>query len=70
MKTRILPASVYILTAKEELDYDRGGYDRETILESLNGRFGESESPMPKGKFTEVRRRDGRVIGRFFKGNG
>jgi hypothetical protein len=64
MKTRILPKSVYILTTQEERNYDRGGYDRDTILDSLNRRFGEPES-LADDAFTEVRRRDGRVIGRF-----
>ena len=64
MKTRILPKSVYVLTVQEESDYDRGGYDRETIIESLNQRFGGSEG-LPAKKRTEVQRRDGRVIGRF-----
>jgi hypothetical protein len=75
MKTRILPKSVYVLTAQEERDYDTGGYDRETIVDSLNRRFGESEGQAtlnvapPANEFTEVHRRDGRVIGRF-KGKG
>ena len=65
MKTRILPKAVYTLTAQEERAYDRGGYDRESIEDSLTRRFGESQNLSDDSGFTEVRRRDGRVIGRF-----
>jgi len=64
MKTRSLPNSVYVLTPEEERNYDRGGYDREDVMYSLSHRFGEPGS-LPVADFTEVRRRDGRVIERF-----
>ena len=64
MNTRILPKSVYILTTQEERDYDRGGYDRDNVVDSLNRRFGAPQS-LPDHTITEVRRQDGRVIGRF-----
>jgi hypothetical protein len=61
---RILPTSVYVLTPQEERDYDRGGYDRETVEASLTRRFGELRGQPVEG-FTEAQRRDGRVIGRY-----
>jgi hypothetical protein len=64
MKTRILPKNVYILTTQEERNYDRGGIDQQDLVDSLNYRFGELDALALEG-FTEVRRRDGRVIGRF-----
>ena len=64
MKTRIVPERVYVLTWQEERDYDRGGDCRDTVEDSLSQRFGESTG-MANDEFVEVRRRDGRVIGRY-----
>ena len=64
MKTRILPEHVYVLTEQEERDYDLGGYSRDTVEDSLSQRFGES-TRIANDEFVEVRRPDGRVIGRY-----